>query len=80
MDTTDDKYWVVGGLYVNSDFKVLADGAKLEEYGPFDTHNEAEDEWRSQSWRTVDNCYYRYRIFVDMVLDISLSDQEFIAR
>lgn len=80
MDTAADKYWVIGGLYTDTDFKTLVDGTELEEYGPFDTHNEAEDEGQARSKRKVDLCYCCYRIFVDITLDISLSDRKFIAQ
>ena len=71
MDTSKDKYWVVGGLYTGTDFKTLAEGVELEEYGPFDTHEEAEDVWRAKSWLRVDECSCRYRVLVDMEIDMT---------
>ncbi len=71
MDTSKDKYWVVGGLYTDTDFKTLVEGTELEEYGPFDTHEEAEDVWRAKSWLRVDECSCRYRVLVDMEFECS---------
>lgn len=54
-------YYVIGGVYTETDFKEFKDG-KGEEYGPFETYQEAEDIWRSHSWLNVDTCNSRYRI------------------
>ncbi len=35
-------YYVIGGEYTDTDFKVFVD-SKGEEYGPFDTYQEAEE-------------------------------------
>lgn len=54
-------YYVIGGVYTGTDFKEFKDG-KGEEYGPFETYQEAEDNWRRYSWLNVDTCNSRYRI------------------
>lgn len=56
------KFWVVGGRYASTRFDRIADGGGEERHGPFDTYEAAENEWKRLSWRTVDNCYYRYRV------------------
>ena len=38
-------YWVVGGVYENTDFKDLMEGYDLERYGPFNSYGEAKEEW-----------------------------------
>ena len=75
METIDDAYarfeiekedaqafWVVGGIYTDTSFTVTADGGPEERHGPFETHAEAEAEWRAMAMATIDDAYARYRI------------------
>lgn len=57
---SDDQYMVLGGVYKDTTFtEVLGD---LEEYGPFDTFEEARAIWLGKSFQDVDNCHARYTI------------------
>ena len=38
-------FWVVGGIYKDTKFKELAEGQKLEKYGPFKKYSEAKQKW-----------------------------------
>ena len=71
MATNHDVYWVVGGLYTDTDFKTLATGEKLEEYGPFNSYDKAYDEWRARTWQRVDEAGCRYQILVDFEFECS---------
>tara|TARA_A100001388_G_C28676213_1_gene454096 strand:- start:510 stop:695 length:186 start_codon:yes stop_codon:yes gene_type:complete len=55
-------FWVVGGIYKDTKFKELAEGQKLEKYGPFKKYSEAKQKWDYHSWQNVDNCFYRFTI------------------
>ena len=55
-------YWVVGGIYKNTDFNTLEVGCELEKFGPFNSYDEAKQMWDEKSWEKVDNCYARYII------------------
>jgi Domain of unknown function (DUF4170) len=55
-------YWVVGGEYTGTDFRILAPGARLERHGPYTNRRDAYEVWQDLSWRQVDNCHVRYRI------------------
>lgn len=56
------QYWVVGGEYKSTDFKDLAVGVELEEYGPFHTYEAARKEWHARNMARIDNAMVRYRI------------------
>ncbi len=56
------QYWVVGGEYTDTDFKVLSPGSVLEEYGPFFTYEAARKEWQARNMAKIDNAMVRYRI------------------
>ena len=56
------KYWVVGGEYTGTDFKVIQGGGEESWFGPYKTMDEAVAEWQRESWLHVDNCNARYRI------------------
>lgn len=43
-----DQFWVVGGHYTSTRFHTFRDGA-LEAYGPFETRDDAQREWRRLS-------------------------------
>lgn len=54
-------YYVTGGEYTGTDFEVFVND-KGQEYGPFNTYEEAEDVWRNHSWLNVDICNCRFSI------------------
>jgi hypothetical protein len=56
------QYWVVGGEYKDTDFKNLAEGVELEEFGPFHTYEAARKEWQARNMAKIDNAMVRYRI------------------
>jgi len=55
------EFWVVGGVYTDTDFKTIARGEE-ERIGPFDTYEEARKVWWQKSSSNVDDAYARYRI------------------
>ena len=55
-------YWVVGGIYKDTEFKELRKGCNLERYGPFNSYEEAKKDWDVRSWSNVDDCFIRYVI------------------
>ena len=59
---TDKTYFVVGGVYKNTQFAQIADGYEEEQYGPFTSYRDAHDTWISKSWANVDDCHCRYTI------------------
>ena len=59
------RYWVIGGEYTGTDFKNLAEGLELEEYGPFHTYEAARKEWHARNMARIDNAMVRYRIVED---------------
>lgn len=56
------KYWVVGGEYRTTNFRVIADGGEEERYGPYDDRDAARAKWAELAMATVDNAHIRYRI------------------
>lgn len=60
--TAKGPFWVVGGAYADTSFTKLAEGEKLEVYGPFDDYETALKEWRGHTFRTIDSAQQRYRI------------------
>jgi hypothetical protein len=56
------QYWVVGGRYTGTDFKKIVGGGEEEGFGPFDTYEDAQEEWARLAWATVDDAHARYRI------------------
>lgn len=56
------KYWVVGGLYADTNFDRIQDGGKEQRLGPFNSYDEAKAEWQRQAWSTVDMANARFRI------------------
>lgn len=55
------KYIVKGGIYTDLDFKEVIPGTE-EEYGPFDTHEEAITEWKGRMFAKVDICPHRLTV------------------
>lgn len=60
-DVVGDVWYVVGGEYASTAFSRIADGHKLETYGPF-SRPEALAVWRSITAKSVDNAMSRYDI------------------
>lgn len=59
------RYWVVGGIYSDTQFDQIAGDGGEERFGPFRTFAEAKEEWARLAWRSVDDCHARYRITVE---------------
>ena len=55
-------YWVVGGEYETTNFKVIKDGGEEERHGPFATREAARVKWADLAMKTVDFAHIRYRI------------------
>lgn len=55
-------YWVVGGVYTDTSFTVMANGGTEERHGPFDEYEQAKKAWQEKAWSTVDDCNARFRI------------------
>jgi hypothetical protein len=55
-------YWVVGGEYESTEFKVIADGGTPRRYGPYRTYEDALRQWSEVAWQSVDNCNIRFYI------------------
>jgi cobyrinic acid a,c-diamide synthase len=60
-----NRYWVIGGEYLDTAFKQLAPGTEEEVLGPFKTYDDAKIAWQKRAWSTVDDCTKRYRIEQD---------------
>lgn len=56
------KFWVRGGEYETTNFKVIRDGGEEESYGPFDSREAARAKWAELAMKTVDFAHIRYRI------------------
>lgn len=59
-------YFVGGGVYYDFTFQVLKQSEPAVVRGPFDTYQEAFDEWKALSWLNVDNAQYRLTIVEDI--------------
>lgn len=53
-------YYVVGGRYADTTFRVLVDPAPI--LGPFETHAEALEAWSERARATIDYATVRYQI------------------
>lgn len=56
------RYWVVGGVYADTNFDRMAEGHKEERIGPFPNHDAAKAAWQKRAWESVDNANARFRI------------------
>lgn len=56
------RFFVVGGDYIDTNFRNLAEGASEERYGPFETYEDAYHAWQERAWSSVDSCTKRYRV------------------
>ncbi|MDX1737585.1 MAG: DUF4170 domain-containing protein [Alphaproteobacteria bacterium] len=57
-----EQFFVVGGLYKDTTFSEMADGAKLARLGPYDNYDEAVAVWRAKAMETVDEAYAKFNI------------------
>lgn len=57
-----DEYWVIGGVYTDTNFHKLADGGEELRFGPFTKYEQAQIEWKSRSMAAIDDAYARFRI------------------
>jgi hypothetical protein len=55
-------FWVVGGVYKDTDFKEIAEEHSEERHGPFGSYDEAYKIWAARAWATVDNAMARFQI------------------
>ena len=68
VETMGDVWFVAGGEYCDTDFHKLAEGQKLESYGPF-PRPEARAVWRALTGKSVDNAMVRYNIVTAAALE-----------
>jgi len=55
------RFWVVGGVYTDTNFNRIAEG-KEERIGPFADYAAAKAAWQKRAWETVDHANARFRI------------------
>lgn len=51
-------YLVRGGIHKDFTFREVQEG-KAEQYGPFETREQANDAWKKSVWLNVDNALHR---------------------
>ena len=56
------RFWVVGGVYKDTNFDCMAEGYKEERVGPFRDYAAAKAAWQKRAWETVDHANARFRI------------------
>lgn len=56
------RFWVVGGVYTDTNFQTTITGGEEEWYGPYDAYEDAKQVWQRKAWNTVDHATTRYRI------------------
>ena len=57
------KYYVIGGEYEDTTF--TQPKSPLEEFGPFDSIEEARNIWKDKSMANIDDCLVRYLIVTE---------------
>lgn len=57
----EEKYYVVGGEYLDPQHRQLKPGSR-EQYGPFVSYADALRKWRERAWATIDDTYCRFTI------------------
>ncbi len=55
-------YFVVGGLFTDTNFDVIEGGKKITRLGPFDNYEQAQAVWRAKAMETVDEAYAKFSI------------------
>jgi len=58
---SDQRFWVIGGVYADMNFKALKDGAQAL-FGPYESREEAHAEWRKLSREHSYNALTRFSI------------------
>ena len=61
-ETSDCKFWVVGGTYEDTAFRRIAGSGDEERLGPFATYDDAKAAWAARAWESVDDAHARFRI------------------
>jgi hypothetical protein len=56
------RFWVVGGIYADTNFDRIAAGDQEERVGPFPDYQAAKAAWQKRAWETVDHANARFRI------------------
>jgi len=56
------RFWVVGGLFADTNFDKMLPDQQLERWGPFSTYAEAKAVWQKRAWETVDQANARFHI------------------
>jgi len=56
------RFWVVGGVYKDTNFDCMAEGGREERIGPFQDYAAAKAAWQKRAWETVDHANARFRI------------------
>ncbi|HEY4164622.1 MAG TPA: DUF4170 domain-containing protein, partial [Dongiaceae bacterium] len=59
------RFWVVGGIYTDTNFNRIADSGNEERIGPFKDYEAAKGAWQKRAWETVDHANARFRIEED---------------
>jgi hypothetical protein len=60
-ESSASRYWVVGGVYEDMDFRKAA-GGREERLGPFTSYEDAKAAWAKRAWETVDDAHARFHI------------------
>lgn len=58
----ETQYWVVGGRYKTTEFRVIAEGGSEERHGPYADYDAAKKDWQARSMAQIDDAHVRYRI------------------
>lgn len=56
------QFWVVGGVYRDSQFLEIAEGAQEVREGPFETYDLANKAWQALAWASVDDALAQFHI------------------
>jgi len=57
-----DTFWVVGGEYIDTEFRRMASGGSEERHGPFGDLDSARADWAARSMKFVDSAFVKFRI------------------
>lgn len=55
------KYYVVGGEFLDAAHQHLKPGTR-EQYGPYDSYEDALPKWRERAWATIDDFYVVFTV------------------
>ncbi len=56
------RYWVIGGIYTDTNFNQIVEHGNEERIGPFASYEAAKAAWQKRAWETVDQANARFRI------------------